>query len=169
MLALIETLFDIIRLRKGPDAIPNSSVLLLVIIALWIGSNIAATLMVPELDATSFVPDLVVVVAGLLCYAVVIALAGHGPRLVQAIMAVLGCSAVLIVLYVAAKVFLTPFLSENLTQVIVMLILLWSVPVEGHIISRTIERHWYIGIVIAMTVFIFQLQLRSVIAPVPAA
>ena len=169
MLALLETLFDIIRLRKGPDAIPNSALLMVVIVVFWLGSNIVATVIVPELDATSFLPDLVVVAAGLLCYAAVIFLAGHGARLMQALMAVLGCSAVLILLYVAGKVFLSPFLSENLTRLIVMLILLWSVPVEGHIISRTIERHWYLGIVIAMAVFIFQLQLRSVIVPAPAA
>lgn len=168
VLALLETLFDIIRLRKGPDAIPHSTVMLVVIVALWLGSNVVATLMVPELDAASFLPDFVVVMAGLLCYAAVISLAGHGARLMQAIMAVLGCSAILILLYVAGKVFLSPFLSENLTTVVVTLILLWSVPVEGHIISRTIERHWYFGIVIAMAVFIFQLTLRSAIAPVQA-
>ncbi len=166
MLALLETLFDILRLRKGPDAIPHSTVLLVVIVAFWFGSNTVATVMMPELDAASFLPDLVVSVAGLLCYAAVIALAGRGARLMQAIMAVIGCHAILIMLYVAGKVFLSPFLSANLTGIIVLLILLWSVPVEGHIISRTIDRHWYIGIVIAMAVFIFQLTLRRAIAPV---
>ena len=50
MLALFETLFDIIRLRKGPDAIPHSSVLLSIIIGLWIFAGLVMTLMTPELD-----------------------------------------------------------------------------------------------------------------------
>ena len=87
----------------------------------------------------------------------------------QAIMAVLGCNAILVFLYVACEVFLSSFLGENLTGTVVMLILLWSVPVEGHIISRTIERHWYLGIVIAMAVFILQLELHRAITPVPPA
>ena len=28
--------------------------------------------------------------------------------------------------------------------------MLWSVPVEGHIIARAIDRHWYLGIAIAV-------------------
>jgi hypothetical protein len=79
MLALFETLFDIIRLRKGPDAIPYS----------WI-----------------------------LC--------------------------------------------------LLSLVLLWSVPVEGHILARTIDRHWYVGIVVAMAVFIFQFYLMYLLDPTPA-
>ncbi len=169
MLALLETLFDIVRLRKGPDAIPHSGLMLIVIIILWLGSSVVATVMVPQLDAASFLPDLIVSVAGLMCYAAVISLAGYGARLMQAFMAVLGCNAMLVLLYVASKVFLSPFLSEQLTGIVALLILLWSVPVEGHIISRTIERHWYLGIVIAMAVFIFQLTLRPVIAPVQPA
>ena len=125
LLALFETLFDIIRLKKGPDAIPSSSVLL----------------------------------------AAVVVLAGHGPRLLQATMAFLGCGAIIGLLFVAANVFLSPFLSENLTGLIATLILLWSVPVEGHIISRTIDKHWYLGVIIAMAVFIFQVWLYSAIDP----
>ena len=51
MLALLETLFDILRLRKGPDAIPDSTMLLLIIIAFWFGANMVATLLVPQLTA----------------------------------------------------------------------------------------------------------------------
>ena len=86
-------------------------------------------------------------------------------RLLQAVTALLGCASLLSLMFVAGNVFLTPFLSENMTNLIVTLILLWTVPVEGHIISRTIDRHWYVGVVAAVAVFVFQLLLYSVMDP----
>lgn len=165
MLALFETLFDIIRLRKGPDAIPHSTVLLLIAFGLWLFAGIVVTIMTPEFDLTDFVIGTCAGLAGLACYAAIIVLFGRGARLLQATVAVLGCGALLSLMSMAGSVFLTPFLSANLTNVVVALILLWSVPVEGHIISRTIERHWYLGVVIAMTVFILQWVLYRQINP----
>jgi hypothetical protein len=57
---------------------------------------------------------------------------------------------------VAAFVLLNPFLGASLASVLVWLILIWSVPVKGHIIARAIGRHWYVGIAISVTIFILQ-------------
>lgn len=165
MLALFETLFDIIRLRKGPDAIPHSTVLLLIVFALWLFAGIVVTVTTPEFDLADFVVGTFAGLAGLACYVAIIVLFGRSRRLLQATIAVLGCGALLSLVSIAGSVFLTPFLSANLTNVIVTLILLWSVPVEGHIISRTIERHWYLGVAIAMAVFILQWVLYKQINP----
>ncbi|MGB5330950.1 MAG: hypothetical protein WBM80_01595 [Woeseiaceae bacterium] len=166
MLGLIETLFDIIRLRKGPDAIPHSTFLFVVIVALWLLVGLIMTFLIPELDAKDFAIGTITGVAGLLCYAAIVVLSGKRARLMQAVMALLGCGALISLMFVAGNLFLTPFLSENITNFIVTLILLWTVPVEGHIISRTLDRHWYIGVAIAMTVFVFQLILYSTMDPV---
>ena len=165
MFALFETLFDIIRLRKGPDAIPHSVVLFVVIVVFWLFAGLVITLMTAELDQEDFFIGTLTGMAGLSCYAAIVVLSGKKARLLQAVMALLGCGALLSLLFVAGNVFLTPFLSENITNVIVTLILLWTVPVEGHIISRTIDRHWYVGVVAAMAVFVFQLLLYSVMDP----
>jgi hypothetical protein len=45
--------------------------------------------------------------------------------------------------------------------------LLWSVPVEGHIIARAMGRHWYIGILIAITVFVLQFVIYSAMSATP--
>ena len=55
MFALFQTLFDIIRLRKGPDAIPHSTILLSIIVALWLFAGLLMTFMTEELDAKDFV------------------------------------------------------------------------------------------------------------------
>jgi hypothetical protein len=166
VLALIETLFDIIRLRKGPDAIPHSTFLFVLIIALWLFAGLVMTFLTTELDAKDFVIGTITGVAGLLCYAAIVLLSPKRARLMQTVMALLGCGALLSLMFVAGNVFLTPFLSKNITNFVVTLILLWTVPVEGHIISRTLDRHWYIGVAIAMAVFVFQLVLYSVMDPV---
>jgi hypothetical protein len=163
--ALFETLFDIIRLRKGPDAIPHSVVLFVVIVVLWLFAGLVMTLMTAELDEQDFFIGTVTGLAGLSCYAAIVVLSGKKARLLQAATALLGCGSLLSLMFVAGNVFLTPFLSENITNLIVTLILLWTVPVEGHIISRTIDRHWYVGIVAAVAVFIFQLLLYSAMDP----
>jgi len=165
VLALFETLFDIIRLRKGPDSIPHSMLLFVMIVALWLFAGLVMTVLTAELDEKDFVMGTITGIAGLLCYVGIIVLSGKRARLIQALMAILGCGAVLSLVFVVGNVFLPPILSENISNVIATLILLWTVPVEGHIISRTIDRHWYIGIVAAMAVFLFQLFLYSVMDP----
>lgn len=165
MLALLETLFDIIRLRKGPDAIPHSTVLFVAIVALWLFAGLIMTLLTAELDERDFVLGTITGIAGLLCYTAIVVLSGKRARLMQTVMALLGCGALLSLMFVAGNAFLTPFLSENISNLIVTLILLWTVPVEGHIISRAVDRHWYIGVVVAMAVFVFQLILYSAMDP----
>lgn len=169
VLALIETLFDIVRLRKGPDAIPYSTVLLAVIIVVWALAGAVMTLLTAELDQRDFVIGTLTGIAGLTCYAAIVVLSGKRARLLQAATALLGCGALISLIFVACNLLLSPFLSPGVSNLITTLILLWTVPVEGHIISRTIERHWYIGIVIAMTVFVFQLILYSALNPVATA
>lgn len=165
MLALIETLFDIVRLRKGPDAIPHSTLLFVMITAMWLIAGAVMTLMTAELEQEDFVIGTLTGIAGLLAYAGIVLLSGRRARLMQALMALLGCGALLSLLFVAGNLFLAPFLGERIGSLMMTLILLWTVPVEGHIISRTIDRHWYVGVAIAMAVFTFQLILYSAMDP----
>jgi hypothetical protein len=165
VLALIRTLFDIVRLRKGPDALPYSPLLFVIIGLMWLIAGVVVTVATAELDEKDFIIGSVTGIAGLACYAVIVMLSGNGARLLQTLMALLGCGTLLSLLFVVGDLVLTPLLSDNLSNMIITLILLWTVPVEGHIISRAIERHWYLGVVIAMGIFIFQLMLYSILHP----
>ncbi len=165
MLALIRTLFDIVRLRKGPDAIPYSWIVCLIALTLWLLSGLVIMLITPELGDQDFLVSTFTGVVGLACYAGIVVLSNYTPRLLQTLTAVLGCGALIGFLYIAAAVFLSPFLGANVSSLVVTLILLWSIPVEGHIIARAIERHWYIGIAAAMAVFMLQLFLYALLNP----
>ncbi|MBT8093151.1 MAG: hypothetical protein KJN77_08950 [Gammaproteobacteria bacterium] len=169
VLQLFRTLFDIIRLQKGPDAIPHSQVLFAVIVGIWLSAGLVMMAAAPELDATDFVTGTFIGLIGLACYAAVIVFFGKSARLLQAIMALLGCGALISLVFVVMDTLLPLISSEAAASIVATLILLWSVPVEGHIIARTIERQWYVGIIIAVSVFVLQLVLYSALDPTPAA
>jgi len=57
---------------------------------------------------------------------------------------------------VVTFVILRPLAGEQVAALLAWLVLIWSVPVKGHIIARAIEQHWYTGIAIALTVYIAQ-------------
>ena len=165
MLALFETLFAIIRLKRGPDAIPYSWILCLITLTFWLLAGLVITLVTEGMTDEDFLVGTFTGVVGLACYASIVVLTDHRPRLLQTVTAILGCGAILSFMFVAGDVVLTPLLDENITGPVVTLILLWSIPVEGHIIARAIDRHWYVGIVAAMTVFVFQLFLYALLDP----
>jgi hypothetical protein len=156
MLALFLTLFDIVRLRKGPEAIPYSWVLCLVVLTLWLLAGFAIALATESIDDQDFLNSTFTGVVALACYAAIVVSSGHTPRLLQTATAILGCGALISFLYLVETVVLGALVGEPVTTLIAMLIVFWSVPVEGHIIARAIDRHWYVGIVAAMAVFVFQ-------------
>lgn len=164
--SLIKALFDITLLRKGPDVIPHSFVLLFLSIVLWVCSGLAAIPLVAGYDETQFVQGLFNGGLGILCYSAIVVISGHSDRLLQTLTAIIGCGALIWIAFVAVFALFLPFLGEFPTYVIATLIIFWSVPVEGHIIARAIDRHWYFGIAIAMIVFVFQLIALRIFDPV---
>ena len=169
MLALFRTLFDIIRLRKGPDAIPYSWIVCFVTLTLWLLAGIAVTAAAEGMTDEDFLNGTLTGVVGLACYASVIVSHGHTPRLLQTVSAILGCGAVISFLFLASDTVLGYVAREPTVQLVGTLILLWSVPVEGHIIARAIDRPWFVGIIMAIAVFIIQLYLYAYLDPDPAS
>ena len=167
MWPLIRTLFDIALLRKGPEDIPRSWVLFMMILALWLFSSLAALALIERFDESDFFLGLFSATIGILCYAALVVASGRSARLLQTISAILGCGALISLAFVAEYVLFLPFLGEVPTGIVANLILLWSVPVEGHIIARAIDRHWYIGILIAVIVFALQFVTYRVVTAAP--
>lgn len=171
MLALLRTLFDIVRLRKGPDAIPYSWFACLVTLLLWLFVSLSTTMATPGMDDQDFLYATFTGVVGLAAYATIVVTSGHTPRLLQTVTAIIGSGALIGFMFLVASTLLPPlfallpFPGQSAVNVVVTLILLWSIPVEGHIIARAIDRHWYLGIAVAMAVFVFQLYLYSALNP----
>lgn len=167
LLPLLKTLFDITLLRKGPESIPRSIVMLAMTLVLWLFSALAALAMIDRFDETDFFLGLFSGVIGVMCYVGIVVISGKSGRLLQTIAAIIGCGALITLAFVAEYVLLTPFLGDVSAGLIATLILFWSVPVEGHIIARTIDRHWYIGIILAVAVFSLQYVVNRLVMSAP--
>ena len=163
VITLFKTFGLMVLLRKGPQDIPHSSFLLVVVAFFWLVVGLLAVVFVETYKSSGLLIDLTLAITGLGVYAIVVRAFGYGERLTRCFTALLGCSVIFSVALFSARLLLPTVLTENEAGWAVQLIWLWSIPVEGHIIARTIDRLWSIGFLIALTVLIGQLQLYTVI------
>jgi hypothetical protein len=173
MLALLQTLFDIIRLRKGPDAIPRSSVLFFIVVGFWLLVDVLAGVVIPTFGKSS-VSGLAISTLGVIIFALVATLDGKNNRIMQMLTALIGCGAVLgfaVTLTIGVALQLQGLdLVPILGVLIVWSITLFSIVVDGHILSRTLDRPQLHGVIIAFLVFALQYYLSVTFNPAqPAA
>lgn len=156
---LLRTFLDIIRLRKGPEHVPDSFLVLVYAIGLLALAMVVSTMLVEPVTGTAqdaLFLSVAVSVMGYLLIWIVLAVTGFGNRVIPTIASVMACGSILTLLMVLAFVLLQPLLGMQVAGTIAWLIRMWSVPVKGHIIARAIGQHWYAGIVIAGVIFIIQ-------------
>ncbi len=167
LLPFLKTLFDIALLRKGPEHIPRSVVILLMAIALWFVSALTALALIDRFDESDFFLEIFSALIAVASYSAIVIVARQRPRLTQTISAIIGCGAILTLVFVAAYALLNPFIGAGLMTLVAWMILLWSVSVKGHIIARAINRHWYIGLSIAVAVFVLQSIINVLVSSEP--
>jgi hypothetical protein len=113
LLLFIKTLFDIALLRKGPQHIPRSVMLLLLAALLFVVAVLAALLLIDRFDESDVVQELFSVLIAVACYSAVVLGARQGSRLTQTITAILGCAALLTMTLVAGYGLLEPLLGRR--------------------------------------------------------
>jgi hypothetical protein len=148
-------------LRKGPEHLPDSSLILVLSFGLLLFATFCSTVLINPGVGDSVVLSFLTSLLGYVFYGFVLTVTGFARRFVQTISAIMACGSLLTVLMVFAYVMLAPFLGTSIASIVATLILFWSVPVKGHIIARAIERHWYLGIVISMSIFVMQFGIYS--------
>ena len=158
---LLQTFFDIIRLRKGPEDVPDAPLVLAAAFGLLLLSTFSSSILIDTDAGDSVVMSFITSLLGYVFYTFVLTIAGFTHRFTQTISCIMGCGSILSIMMVFAVIMLGPFLGARFASIVAALILFWSVPVKGHIIARAIEKHWYVGIVIAMTIFVLQYVIYS--------
>lgn len=172
MLALLQTLFDIIRLRKGPDAIPHSMFLLVLVFGLWLTVEMLRGIIVPQFGGMS-ASGLAITLLGLVVFALMATLDGKNARMLQMLTAMIGCGAVFgfvltLVLAVAMRFQQVPPVAL-VALLSVWCVMLFSVVVDGHIVARTLDRPRLHGVIAAFLVFLLQYYLSASFSPAPPA
>ena len=148
-------------MRKGPEHVPNSWLLFVLSLLMMVFASLSAATLIEALAEQDFRLTFATSMLGLTFYGAVLFVFGYSRRIVRALTCVIGCGAILTMLFVAEFVLFSPFLGPEIAGTVAALIALWSVPVEGHIISRAIQRHWLAGVAIAVAAFILQLGFQS--------
>lgn len=115
------------------------------------------TIVLIPVDASGNLPaSFLVAVASYGIYWMVIFLSGFAHRALPALTAIIACGSLLAILYTLVYAGLSLVAGKEVTETVAWLIIVWSIPVEGHILARTIEQHWFIGIGIALSIFVMQ-------------
>ncbi len=161
MLLLLKTFLDVIALRKGPDSIPGSWLVFMVALFLMAVSSYVAVALIDNEEPRNHALTFFAYALGLLFYAAVIYVSGKAGRVLQAITTIIACGSIITVFFVGAFAVLSPVVGQKFAALVATLIIFWSVPVEGHIMARTLDQSWFVGIVIAIAAFVLQFGLQS--------
>lgn len=167
MHTVLNVLLDICLLRRGPEDMPYSGLVFTICVGLWLLALGATMLALGNFDSRDAAVAAASAVVGLLAYMTLISLTGFGNRALQTLSALIGCGALISFAMLALLLLLTPLAGALVANLGAFLLLAWSVPVKGHIIARALERHWYIGIVIALSIFLLQLAFTQMMTPGP--
>lgn len=143
-------------LKAGPEDLPKSTFVLVYAIALLILAFGLSAAMAPDSGDGNLAISFLVAVLSYFVYWIILIATGFPHRMVPTIAAIMACGSILTILQSVVFVAMGLFASAGTTATLAWLILIWAIPVKGNIIARAIEQHWYIGIAIAMSIFVMQ-------------
>jgi hypothetical protein len=150
-------LFDIVLLRQGPDKLPRSWLVFFVALVISVLVSMSVSeIVLPGIDPMHDV-TLLLAILNVGFYFVVLQVTGYPERFVQTAIAILGADAVLTFFYMGGFLAVELIADKSTAFTLAWFISCWSVSVEGHIIARAIDRHWLVGIAIALASYVLLL------------
>ena len=164
LLPFLKTLLDIVLLRKGPQHLPHSLIMLGMAIGLWVVALLVSITLIDYVDESSFFSELAWAIVVLSIYSTLVYVAGFADRILQTITAIIGCGALLSVLYAVVYSGLGPLLGRAFLELMVYGFVLWSLSIKGHIIATAISTRWYLGALIAAAIFVGQLVVSTMLS-----
>jgi hypothetical protein len=180
MLANLRALFgcvvDIILLRRGPEALPASQGLLVVLVALNVGGSLimAAATSVPL--ASALLQILVACAVMLLWFRGALVVAQKRERFVQTMTAMFGVSALFLPVVIPLLRALSPYLEKPDPNVpppaalalITFFVLIWALVVQVRIVRDAFECPWFGAILLVAGEFIAASFVSMLLFGVPA-
>lgn len=169
MRLIFKAFIDIFLLRKGPEDVPKSSLLLAMVMGLSIVVHFLFYATVESEYGADLFLEFATELVKIGSYIIVLLLFGLMSRIMQTMTAIIACNAILGLFLVAILMVSQPFMNKELDVVFAWLVTFWLILVEGHIISRAIELHKITGIAIAVVIFILQLGFYVTFGDFPEA
>lgn len=166
LLVLLKTLFDITLLRRGPDVLPAAWLVVVLTLGLWIAGLMLLVLLVPGVAVQRLDTAVLAWAISVALFASMVVVTGFSARLTQALAAIVGTSAVILLMQVVVLAAVQPIAGEGVGRLLVNLLLFWSVFVKGSILAQTINVHQLIGVGISIVIYVVRLYVSTALAPV---
>lgn len=169
MWPLLQLFIDIAFHRRGPEHVPAATVLLVLVL------SSAVIVQVGSLLALDFALPRAMLEAGLHLaltlgmYTLVLVLRGHASRLLQTAIALLGTATLLGLVMLPVATWMYAGLQAEAVAPLATLaffaLLVWSVDISGWILSRALNAHYSLGVLIAVGVIILDTTVRRAVLP----
>ena len=149
MLYIFSMFWRIAQLKSGPENLPSSSFLLLIVT----GTNILLSLAVSMSIGTQPVGTVATTILtnlaaqALIIYGLLV-LVGKPARLTQTLTAYFGCD-LLLNIFIGASIALMRLLSVDFMTTLALLIFFWSILIFGHILRKAMEVHFAMAVALA--------------------
>lgn len=165
---LLSLLWDICRLRRGPQDLPHSPQLLLIVCAFILGLQLLAA-QLSGMDGGTLASGVLSLVFNFGVLYTLLSLRGMSARFIQTALALICCALFFSVMsLLIALVFGAPPQSpeqmtpQQLVLVMVALsILVWKVVVDGHILRHSLNVPFIVGFAIAVLWLIAEVALGA--------
>lgn len=125
-------------------------------ITLWLVVGLAQIVLIDRGSEAAIVLDIFSAFLAVICYTALLAAFGKSERLMQMLTAALGCSALINCAFTIGILVARLAGSSALIAIFFWIYLPWAIAVRGHIIARSIDRHWYLGLVFAVLILVLQ-------------
>ena len=169
MQLIFKAFIDVFLLRRGPDDLPKSSLLLAMAIGLAIAVNFLFYAVVESELETDLFLEFATELVKIASYIIILLVFGLFSRIMQTMTAIIACNAILGLVLTVILMLSQPFQNMELDAAFAWLITFWLILVEGHIISRAVQLHRVTGIAIAVVIFILQLGFYFTFGEFPEA
>jgi hypothetical protein len=166
---IFKAFIDVFLLRRGPDDLPKSSLLLAMAIGLAIAVNFLFYAVVESELETDLFLEFATELVKIASYIIILLVFGLFSRIMQTMTAIIACNAILGLVLTVILMLSQPFQNMELDAAFAWLITFWLILVEGHIISRAVQLHRVTGIAIAVVIFILQLGFYFTFGEFPEA
>lgn len=163
MLKLIQILFDIALLRRGPQDLPRSWLIFYAAMALWFGGILVTMLILPDVSYAALGRAIAGWLASLGLFAVIISVAGKPERILQALSAIMGAGAVIMFGQILADL-LSILLNNSGNLFVREALLFWAVFVKGYILAAAIDVKALVGVMLSVAVFAARIAVSHSLA-----
>lgn len=165
---LLMRFWEICLLRKGPEEVPYSPLLLLLLLVLgYVLDNLRINLLLPGITGFHLAGILLIhTLLMLLVTAGLLSVFGYRSRIVQTLTALTGTGIILSVLMLPFD-YVTSLNPKNPTMaaLVVMFVQIWSLVIVGHILSHALSVHRMTGVIIAIGYLILGLAAFEYLLP----